>query len=562
MKTEACCGCSRGGADPEERVTTGQLLLQSYYEDQDRAMRLGGLHHSSLSGGLASLAQSSASANPEISSVHDLVTWTPQCLGGVQDCALWAWVDFLQSYSVGMPHNVWVTRLHSCAGDAKAMPASFPGRRDPRTALHLQDGHFYAPSQADAQSTQSGWSVGSAGALLGRRGRSSSGREQSPSSELAVLKQTEQRPSGGSAEQQGIEAARHASPRGASEPGAAAHVETASRSHSMPRGSRHSSHTSSRSGPASLPREHFSYSASSSGQMNHLPTADGSQRIGPGHSSLHSTSGVPSGHSLPSAQGPSGMSQHGSSGQLHTRSSLGQQSGLQLEESFGAMHQHPLQGHWTPGAAFEEDMHGFATERSYSPSCSDRSAPSAHDTDDAPFAGEDSHMLPGWGHAPHGSALDNSMTMQGSELLPEHSSQSQQLSGLQGSSGHSRDTAGPADEPLQGSSMAWFPQQEASDGHQDGLYPLQAGPHPDAAPHILNNDEPGVQPGDWPKALSGGVELDEAGGERGPLPNATSHELHVLPNVHTGSQAAGVPVQMPDFSDSGGWYEAEHTDED
>jgi len=31
-------------------VTTSQLLLQSFYEDQDRAMRLGGLHHSSLSG--------------------------------------------------------------------------------------------------------------------------------------------------------------------------------------------------------------------------------------------------------------------------------------------------------------------------------------------------------------------------------------------------------------------------------------------------------------------------------------------------------------------------------
>ena len=44
------CGCSLAGADPEERVTTGQLLLQSFYEDQDRAMRLGGLHHSSLSG--------------------------------------------------------------------------------------------------------------------------------------------------------------------------------------------------------------------------------------------------------------------------------------------------------------------------------------------------------------------------------------------------------------------------------------------------------------------------------------------------------------------------------
>ena len=110
--------------------------------------------------------------------------------------------------------------------------------------------------------------------------------------------------------------------------------------------------------------------------------------------------------------------------------------------------------------------------------------------------------------------------------------------------------------------MAWFPQQEVSDGHQDGLYPQHAGPHPDAAPHILNNDEPRVQPGDWPRALSGGAELDEAGGERGPLPSATSHELHVLPNVHTGSQAAGVSVQMPDFSDSGGWYEAEHTDED
>ena len=79
-------------------MTTGQLLLQSYYEDQDRAMRLGGLHHSSLSGGLASLAQSSASTKSEVSSVHDLVTWTPQCLEGVQDSALWAGMQLLQSY--------------------------------------------------------------------------------------------------------------------------------------------------------------------------------------------------------------------------------------------------------------------------------------------------------------------------------------------------------------------------------------------------------------------------------------------------------------------------------
>ena len=56
MSAEASCGRSHAGADPEERVTTGQLLLQSYYEDQDRAMRWGGLHHSSLPGGLASLA--------------------------------------------------------------------------------------------------------------------------------------------------------------------------------------------------------------------------------------------------------------------------------------------------------------------------------------------------------------------------------------------------------------------------------------------------------------------------------------------------------------------------
>ena len=357
----------------------------------------------------------------------------------------------------GVPHERWVRRLCSCAGDAKAMPASFPGRRDPRAALHLQDGHFYAPSQADAQSAQSGWSVGSAGALLGRRGRSSSGREQSPSSELAVLKQAQQRPSDGSTEQPPAEAAGHVSPPDASEPGAAAHAEPASRSHSAPRGSRQSSHTSSRSGAGSLPRDHFSYSASSSGQVNHLHPADGTQRIGPGHSSLHSSSDVPSGHSMPSAPGPSAMSQQGSSGCLHARSSLGQQSGLQSDGSCGAMHQHPLQGHWSPGAAFGEDMHGFATERSYSPSCSDRSALSAHDTDDAPFAGEDSHMLPGWGHAPHGSAHDNSVTLQGSELMPEHFSQSQQLSDLQGGSGHSGVTAGPADEPLQRSSGAWGP---------------------------------------------------------------------------------------------------------
>ena len=461
-----------------------------------------------------------------------------------------------------MPHEQWVTNLCSCAGDTKAMPAAFPGRRDPRAALHLQDGHFYAPSQADAQSAQSGWSVGSAGALLGRRGRSSSGREQSPSSELAVLKQAEQRPSDGSAEQPQGEAARHASPLDASEPGAAAHAEPASKSHSAPRGSRHSSHTSSRSGAGSLAREHLSYSASSSGQTNHLPAADGSQRTGPGPSSLQSSSDVPSGHSMPSARGPSGMSQQGSSGHLHAHRFSGQHSGLQSEGSSGAMHQHPLQGPWSPGAAFEEDVHRFATERSYSPSCSDRSAPSAHDTDDAPFAGEDSHMIPEWGHAPHGSALDDSVTVQGSELLPEHFSQSQQLSGLQGGSGHSRDTAGPADEPLQGSSIAWAPQQQAADGFSDGLHPLQAGQHLGAAPHHLSINEPGVQPGAWPRALSGGIELHEAGRERGPLPSAASPELYLLPNVDTGSQTAGASVQMPDFSDSGGWYEAEHTDED
>ena len=226
------------------------------------------------------------------------------------------------------------------------------------------------------------------------------------------------------------------------------------------------------------------------------------------------------------------------------------------------MHQHPLQGPWSPGTGFEEDMHRFATERSYSPSCSPTSALSAHDTDDAPFAGEDSHMLPGWGPALHGSAHGDSVAIQGSDLLPEHFSQSLQLPGLQGSSSYSGDAAGPAIGPLQGSSVAWVPQQQAADGYQDGSHFLQAGQHPGAAPRHLNSNGPGVQSGDGPQLLSGGVERDGAGRERGPLPSATPHELHHLPNVHTGSQIVGASMQMPDFSDSGGWYEAEHTDED
>ena len=442
------------------------------------------------------------------------------------------------------------------------MPASLPGRRDPRAALHLQDGHFYAPSQADAQSAQGGWSVGSAGALLGRRGRSSSGREQSPSSELAVLKQAKPQPSHAGAAQPAAGAARHASALEASEPGAAAHAEPASRSRSAPRGSRHSSHSSSRSGAGSLARDYFSHSASSSGQMSRQPAADGSQRMGPCPSLLHSSSDDRSRHSMPSAQDPSGTSQRGSSGHMHAPRVPGQHSGPQSDESSEAMHQHPLQGHWNPGAAFQEDTHRFATERSYSPSCSDRSALSAHDTDDAPFAGEDSHMLPGWGHAPHGSALGDSVAMQGSELLPEHFSQSRQLPEFQNSSLYDRDAAGPANGPLQGSSVACMPQQQAADRYQDDLHPLQAGQHTGAAPHHPDISEPGVGPRDGLQGLSGGVELEEAGRERGPLQSTTPHHLRHLPNVHADSQTAGASVQMPDFSDSGGWYEAEHTDEE
>ena len=36
---------SYGGNELEEKVAAGQLLLQSFYEDRERAMRLGGLHH-------------------------------------------------------------------------------------------------------------------------------------------------------------------------------------------------------------------------------------------------------------------------------------------------------------------------------------------------------------------------------------------------------------------------------------------------------------------------------------------------------------------------------------
>ena len=98
--------------------------------------------------------------------------------------------------------------------------------------------------------------------------------------------------------------------------------------------------------------------------------------------------------------------------------------------------------------------------------------------------------------------------------------------------------------------------------YQGGLYPLQAGQHPGAAPHHLSIEEPGVQPGNGLQALSGGGELDEAGRRGEPLLSATPCDLQHLPNAHAGSQTGGASVQMPDFSDSGGWYEAEHTDED
>ena len=430
------------------------------------------------------------------------------------------------------------------AGDMKPLQTSSPGRRDSRAALHLQDGHFYAPLQPHDQSTQGGgWSVGSAGALLGMRGRSSSGREVSPSSEMAVLKQAGAARFGSSSAQGREITGRHASPAGkqpssdAAEDMEAGMAEIGAQGYHVAHDSAHSSSTGSRSvagsmmkGPGSF-SGHSSGQGTGSGQMSHLPAsgrAGSSQRSGegPGLSRLQSSTGLHSAHGMHGAPAASpgrdgsGASQPGSAAGPHSGS--GAASGGLFSSgglTDGPPQQHPLQGHWglndDPAA---EGAIGYALQGSYAPSGSNRSEVSAHESDDAPFAGEDSHVISEWGQGP-----DRSFYAHGSDLLPHHFGQGQPVGSNQGTSSYGGEVG---TLPKLGSS-ALFPQAASmyaasQDGQQEE--------------HSLRGAE---------------MSSDPAHGD--------------VEHLHRGladSRAAGASTQMPDFSDSAGWYEAEHTDEE
>lgn len=287
---------------------------------------------------------------------------------------------------------------------------------------------------------------------------------------------------------------------------------------------------------------------------------------GLGLSALDSFSGLHSRHSMPGTLGGSaemgdfGLSQPDSrQGAFNGGDSLG----LFSDGGIEALQQHPLQGQWGASEAPAGDEHGFAEHKSYSPSCSDRSEVSAHDTDDAPFAGEDSHVLPDWGQAGDRSFYGGASAGQGgSPLLPEHLPQSQRLSSHQSSSLYSGHAAG---------SGLSFPQDSllASGRTAGSLGAQQAAEHPGVASHeagvlgLPGNDAgQGSLQWDRPQGLPGAAgvqEPDEAGPRYTGLP--PDHMLQPQ-TEHADNRTAGASLQLPDFSDSGGWYEADHTDDE
>ena len=462
------------------------------------------------------------------------------------------------------------------------MQTSLPGKSTGRAALHLHEGHFYAPSQPADPSAQAGWSVGSAAALLGMRGRSSSGREASPSSELAVLKQAARAPF--SARQPAGDAASHVMQLGkemqqASAEGYVQAAPDAASGHSSralhaAHSSRHSSSTSSRAGPGSLPGAEGSNSRHSSAPVSPMHTsgrADASRQLneGPGLSRLHSSSGVHSRHTMPSSLGTSArgdessMMQPGSAGGLLSQHRDGS-SVLHMDEGMQASQQHPLQGHWGLGSASEVDQHNFALERSYSPSSSSRSALSAHDEDNAPFAGEDSHVLSEWGQEP-----DRHFYNHGSDLLPQRFSFGQPLNNPHSNGLRSSNDQGYANSlpgPSRASSADIQPDQQQGSAQLQGtlgsgeLGRAQMGAKEHAS-HL------GFSGSGW--AHDGGMPAEQPVWQGTGGPGAESPLIADPWNENLGehdsgmadSRAAGLPTQLPDSSDLGGWYEAEHSED-
>ena len=496
------------------------------------------------------------------------------CSGGNQVGGLWA-----PDSSV-----CWLT------GDVKHMQASLPGRMNGRAALHLHDGHFYAPSQPADQSTQAGgWSVGSAAALLGMRARSSSGREASPSSEMAVLNHTAPVPFGGSAQQPVGDAAAHVTQPGKkvqqgfaagyaqAVPGAAT-WQGSQASHAA-HSSRHSSSTSSRAGPGSLPGAGASYSGHSSAPVSPMHASgrfDGSRHssAGLGLSRLQSSSGFQSRHEMPRSLGSSargdesGISQPGSAAGLHLQHRVSS-AAHHLDE---AMHpsqqhplQHPLQNHWGLGHGSEVDQHNFAVERSYSPSSGSRSAVSAHEEDEAPFAGEDSHVLSEWGHEP-----DRGLHNHGSDLMPQRFPFGAPVNAPQSDGLYSRDGQGCVRDFLnasRASSAGLQPEQQHGSAQLAGsMGSGQAGtpewvPKEDASfPGSSDGSrvhEEGMPVGPVGWGLTGGP------GVGGPLVRGSLNGHLGQPGSGLAdSRVAGVSTQLHDSADLDGWYEAEHSDED
>lgn len=467
------------------------------------------------------------------------------------------------------------------------MQTSLPGGTHSRAALHLHEGHFYAPSQPADQFAQAGWSVGSAAALLGMRARSSSGREASPSSELAVLRQAAPSHFSGRAQQPEGDAAAHVTQPGKemwpapadssvqavpdAAKGQSSHAPHATHS------SRHASCASSVAGPGSLPGAGASCSGHSSAPVSpmHALGRAGSSRHSsddPALSRLRSSNGFQGRHTMPRslqtfARGnESSMSQPGSAAGLPTRQ--GDSSPvLYSDEGMQASQQHPLQGHWGLAHASEVDQHNFALERSYSPSSSNGSAASAHEEDDVPFAGEDSHVLSEWGQEP-----DRNLYNHGSDLLPQRFPFGQPLHRPQSNGTYSGSAQGsarslPGASGVSSASLQSDPQQQEFAQFEGEMGSRQGG----ASPRVPREGASylGFSGGSGPRYEGiprGPVLWAEAGGPGGTAgPPVTGPSNDYMGQLNSGladSRAAGLPTHLHDSSDLGGWFEAEHSDQD
>ena len=464
------------------------------------------------------------------------------------------------------------------------MQTSLPGRNTGRAALHLHEGHFYAPSQPADQFAQTGWSVGSAAALLGMRARSSSGREASPSSELAVLKQAAPAPF--SARRPAGEAGAHLTQPGKEMQQASAEgyvqatphstIEQSFQASHAAHSSRHSSSASLRAGPGSLLGAEGSYSRHSSAPVSPMHAsgkADSSRQSseGQGQSRLQSSSGQQSSavHTMPGSLGTfargdkSSVMRPGSGGGLHSQL-RGSSSVLHPDEGMQVPQQHPLQGQWGLGSASEVDQHNFAVERSYSPSSSNGSALSAHDEDNVPFAGEDSHILSEWGQEP-----DRNFYNHGSDLLPQHFPFGQQLNSHQSNSltsGNAQGYAGSLPGASRVSSADLQPERQQGSAQLEGTLgsrqvgEAQIGAKEDAC-HLGYSGSSWAHDGGMP---AGQPVWPRTGGPGAEGPSVTGPWNETLGQRDSGmvdSRAAGLSTHLHSSLDLGGWYEAEHSEE-